>query len=134
MNSVFKKIEKVEIILDDGGHTNSQQINAVINCIFHINSDGLLVTEDMHVRYVKKFGNPYKYSFINFSKKIVDNINYIFLGFSKFNFSLNKYLYSIRFFKSIVAFYVDAKRCSKNKIIKNKGFNFNHEDCWTINS
>ena len=68
MNSVFKKVGKVDIILDDGGHTNSQQINAVANCIPHINSGGLLVTEDTHASYMKKFGNPSKHSFINFSK------------------------------------------------------------------
>ena len=134
MNSVFKKIGKVDIILDDGGHTNSQQINAVVNCIPNINRGGLLVTEDTHASYMKKFGNTSKYSFINFSKKIVDDINYTFLGFPKFNFSLNKYIYSIRFFESIVAFYIDDIRCSENKIIKNKGFNFNHEDFRLKNS
>ena len=67
-----------EQILDDGGHSNDQQISTTINTIPNINDDGLLVIEDTHTSYMQQFGNPHKYSFINFSKKIIDEINFKF--------------------------------------------------------
>ena len=69
MEKIFKENSKIDIILDDGGHTNEQQINTVISCIPNINDDGLLITEDVMCSYFKDFGNPSKYSFINFSKR-----------------------------------------------------------------
>jgi hypothetical protein len=42
----FKKYGNVDIILDDGGHTNHQQISTVVNCIPRINNGGILITED----------------------------------------------------------------------------------------
>ena len=34
----------------------------------NINDGGIIITEDTHTSYLKKFGNPSKYSFINYSK------------------------------------------------------------------
>ena len=93
----FKKVGNVDIILDDGGHTNKQQILTVLNTIKNINDDGKLVIEDTHTSYLPKFGNPNKYSFINFTKQIIDQINYTF-PFSvkkKFRNEINKYVYGL---------------------------------------
>ena len=35
------------------------------NDYYHINDDGILIFEDTHTSYLKEFGNPSKYSFIN---------------------------------------------------------------------
>ena len=67
---LFKKIGKVDIILDDGGHTNYQQIITTNNCIPMIKENGILVIEDVHASYIKhNWYNPSKYSFINYTKK-----------------------------------------------------------------
>ena len=124
----FEKYKKVDIILDDGGHTNEQQINTVISCIPNINDDGLLITEDVMCSYFKDFGNPSKYSFVNFSKKIIDDINYKFPDIGKFNFSLNDYIYSVEFFESMVVFKINKKLCFTNSIVTNKGKFLNHKD------
>ena len=117
----FKKVGKVDIVLDDGGHTNYQQIITTSSCIPDINDDGLMVVEDVHTSYIKKkFYNPSKYSFINFNKKLIDDINYRFPGLSNFNYSLNNYIYSIQNFESIVAFKINRKICKKNQPIVNK--------------
>ena len=50
----FKKVGKVDIILDDGGHTNYQQIITLNSCVPHIKDDGLMVVEDTHASYIKK--------------------------------------------------------------------------------
>ena len=69
----------------------------------NINDGGLYVVEDVHSSYQKHYGNPYKYSFINFTKKIVDDINCNFPGIKNFKYSLNKIIYSTQYFESIVS-------------------------------
>ena len=124
----FDKFNKVDVVLDDGGHTNEQQISTVISCIPNIKDDGLLITEDVMCSYFKDFGNPSKYSFVNFSKKIVDDVNYKFPDIGKFNYSLNDYIYSVEFFESMVVFKVNRELCFTNSIVRNNGKLLNHQD------
>ena len=80
----------------------------------------MLVVEDVHTSYMKKkWYNPSKYSFINFSKKLIDDINSRFPGLKQFNFSLKKYVYSIQHFESITVFNINQKLCKKNQYIEN---------------
>ena len=116
----FKKYGEVDIILDDGGHTNYQQILTLNNCIPFIKDNGILITEDIHTSYIKnKWYNPSKYSFINYSKKLIDDINSRYPGLRKHNFSLRNYIYSIYNFESIIAFNVNRKLSKINKEIRN---------------
>jgi hypothetical protein len=124
----FDKYKKIDVVLDDGGHTNQQQINTVICCIPNIKDDGLLLVEDVMCSYFKDFGNPHKYSFVNFSKKIVDDVNFKFPNIGKFNYSLNNYIYSVEFFESMVAFKINKKLCYVNSSITNNGKFLNHRD------
>lgn len=118
--SFFKKIGKVDIILDDGGHTNYQQIITTNECIPMIKDNGMLIIEDVHTSFIKKkFYNPSKLSFINYSKKIIDDINTRFPIIKDFNYSLNKFIYKIQFFESIVCFDINRKLCSENRLISN---------------
>ena len=108
----FEKVGEVDIILDDGGHTNFQQIVTCCSCIPFIKDNGLMVVEDVFHSYglsygAKGFYNPSKYSFINFCKKSIDDINFRFPDSKKFKFSLNKFIYSVEFYESIVAFNID---------------------------
>lgn len=116
----FKKYGEVDIILDDGGHTNYQQILTLNNCIPFIKDNGILITEDIHTSYIKnKWYNPSKYSFINYSKKLIDDINSRYPGLRKQDFSLRNYIYSIYNFESIIAFNVNRKLSKINKEIRN---------------
>ena len=84
--------------------------------------------EDVHASYMKKFDNPSKYSFINFAKKLIDDINFTFPNIGKKNFSLNKYIYSIEFFESIVALKIDRNKCFNNYLVKNNGLDLKIKD------
>ena len=112
----YKKVGKIDILLDDGGHTNKQQIITTVKSISNMNDGGVLIVEDTHTSYMKNFGNPNKYSFINFTKKLVDDINYKFKGLGNFKFSLNDYIYSIQYFESFVVFHINSKKTSYNRI------------------
>ena len=116
----FKKIGKVDIVLDDGGHTNYQQIVTTNQCIPMIKDGGKMVVEDVHTSFIKyNWYNPSKYSFINYSKKLIDDINSRYPGLRKHNFSLRNYIYSIYNFESITAFNVNRKLSKINKEIRN---------------
>ena len=130
----FEKVGEVDIILDDGGHTNFQQIVTCCSCIPFIKDNGLMVVEDVFHSYglsygAKGFYNPSKYSFINFCKKTIDDINFRFPDSKKFKFSLNKFIYSVEFYESIVAFNIDKNLCSSNnEVIFSNGKNLEHKD------
>ena len=53
----YQKIGSVDIVLDDGGHTNHQQITTLIESSKFINNGGLHVVEDVHSSYQKHYGN-----------------------------------------------------------------------------
>lgn len=124
----FNEVGKVDIVLDDGGHTNEQQILSLIHSVENINDGGLHIVEDAHSSYQKHYGNPYKYSFINFSKKTIDDINSTFPNIKKFNYKLNKSIYSVEFFESIVAFKIDRNLCYENKLLENRGYKSDNID------
>lgn len=125
--SFFKKVGKIDILLDDGGHTNKQQILTSTN-VKHIRDGGMIVVEDTHTSYQEAFGNPSKFSFINFAKKTIDDINFRFPSLGSFNYSLNKYIHSVQFFESIVCINVNKALCKKNLQIKNNGIKIGNTD------
>lgn len=125
----FKKVGNVDVVIDDGGHTNKQQVFTLLETIPNINDDGMLVVEDVHSSYMTKFRNPSKYSFINFSKVIVDQINLRFKVFSKekMNF-LQEKIFSVEFYQSIAVFNIYCNYSFTQEKISNKGICDNAED------
>ena len=126
----FSKFGKIDIILDDGGHTNLDQIITTSNVVKNINDGGVLVIEDTHTSYINEYNSSNKFSFINFSKKLIDDLNSnidLNLGIN-FNFSLKEYIYSIEFYESIVCINIDKSKTIKNKEIYNKGKSHSIED------
>ena len=65
----------MDIILDDGGKEYGQQIATLYSGVELIKDGGKIVVEDTHTSYFSRLGNPSPFSFINYSKNIVDLIN-----------------------------------------------------------
>lgn len=101
LNDLKIQIPKVDILIDDGGHTMNQQITS-FECLFeHINNNGIYICEDVNTSYWPNWGGGHQISstFIEYMKKKVDSIN---AWYSKEpNFKLDIYSYSI----SSIAFY-----------------------------
>ena len=74
LNKLKKKIPKVDILIDDGGHTMEQQITTFKELFDHIKDDGLYLCEDLHTSYWLKYGGGLKRNgtFIEFSKNWID--------------------------------------------------------------
>ncbi len=116
----YNEVGDIDILLDDGGHENAQQIITIDESINNIKENGIIAVEDTHTSYLKKFGNPSKYSFINYSKHLVDLVNSRFpevLINSKNQFK-NK-IYSVSFYESIVAIKVNEKKSIESTLLKN---------------
>ena len=81
LNSITEKIGLVDLIIDDGGHTNNQLITT-FNYLFEygLKDNGLYVMEDLGTSYWYKWsgGLNNNGSIINFLKEKIDGINYRF--------------------------------------------------------
>ena len=111
-NYFYDKVGKIDILLDDGGHHNRQQMTSVYSAIPNIKDGGVIVVEDTHTSYMSPFGNPSKHSFINFSKHMIDKINYRFPDISfKNKYKSEKKIFSISFYESIVVFNINSTKC-----------------------
>ena len=123
----YKKEGKIDILLDDGGHTDLQQTQTLISSVNKVKENGLIVIEDVHTSYFTEFGNPSSYSFVNYSKKIIDLINSRYSGLNKrktyknkISSLLKKKIFSISFYESIIAFRINSKKTVISKAIWNK--------------
>jgi len=123
----FKKVGFIDILLDDGGHTNDQMINTFNSCYKNVKDDGLILFEDIHASYMKEFGNPSKYSFVNFCYSVIDKINLNYFG-KRFLYNYQDIVYNISFYQSIAVFFINRKKTKKSVPIDNGGIILNAED------
>ena len=103
----FSQVGPVDVVLDDGGHTNRQQIVTLQSTIPNIRDGGLLIVEDTVCSYSSDFGNPSSKSFTNQSKLLIDDLHSDSLPSPMKTSGFEKYIFSIAYFKSVVAFRVD---------------------------
>ena len=127
----FEEVGEVDIILDDGGHTYEQQIVTALSSMKNINDGGLFVVEDTHTSFMKEFGFPSKYTFVEWAKSKITDLNSRFPGTNLNQTFFGKNVDSIHFHESIVVFSM-KKNISDNNIIDNNGLaddarDFRHE-------
>jgi len=122
------KVGEADIILDDGGHKNGQQISTLYNGVELIKDGGVIVVEDTHTSYFRRFGNPSPFSFINYSKNIVDVINSRFQYVDSKKSKFYSLVWSVGYFESIVAFHIDKSKSQIGTPVANKGESINAID------
>jgi hypothetical protein len=105
--SFVKEVPEIDIVLDDGGHTFLQQITTVESLVDAIKPGGLIVIEDTHTSYMKEFAPKPGSTFIDYAFSKVHGINYRYGGF---NTAYENRIYSVQFFESIVAFFVNPEK------------------------
>jgi len=115
------KVGEVDIILDDGGHKNGQQISTLYNGVELIKDGGVIVVEDTHTSYFRRFGNPSPFSFINYSKNIVDVINSRFQYVDSKKSKFYSLVWSVGYFESIVVFHINKLKSQMGSPIVNQG-------------
>jgi len=77
LREIKKQLPRVDILIDDGGHTMDQQIVTFEELFDLVKDDGVYLCEDLHTSYWKSYGGGYKRrgSFIEYSKNFIDFIN-----------------------------------------------------------
>lgn len=76
LRKVKKEIEKVDILIDDGGHTMNQQIISFEELFDLVSDSGMYLCEDLHTSYMKFYGGEYKGdTFIEYSKNLIDYLH-----------------------------------------------------------
>lgn len=77
LKSLAAKIPKIDILIDDGGHTMTQQINTFEELFHRVDERGVYLCEDMHTSYWPKWEGGYRKpdTFVEYSKDFIDYIN-----------------------------------------------------------
>lgn len=112
LRQIKQSIPKVDILIDDGGHTMIQQ-KVTFNELFdHVKDNGVYLCEDLHTSYWSSFGGGYKRmgTFIEFSKKFIDNLNAYHSKQRSFKVnSFTKSVNSIHYYDSILVIEKEEK-------------------------
>lgn len=77
LGSLRAQIPRIDILLDDGGHTCEQQIVTYEELFPAIEENGVYLCEDLHTSYWKNFGGGLgrSTSFIEYAKHFIDQLN-----------------------------------------------------------
>jgi hypothetical protein len=77
LRQVKEQIPPVDILIDDGGHTMTQQIVTYEELFDYVKDDGIYLCEDLHTSYLLTYGGGYKRhgTFIEYSKNFIDYLN-----------------------------------------------------------
>jgi hypothetical protein len=117
----YKKVGKIDVLIDDGGHTNLQQITTFMESLPHVRDGGVIIVEDTHTSYMnyKGFKNPSNNSFINFSNKLIENIHRRNPMLRKKINQFSKKIYSIEYYDSIVCINVNKEKFKISQNLEN---------------
>ena len=96
LHKVKKEIGKVDILIDDGGHTMNQQIVSFEELFDLVDENGIYLCEDLHTSYMERYGGEYQGdTFIEYSKNLID---YLHAQYSETNkLQRNQYSDSIKY-------------------------------------
>ena len=116
----YEAVGNIDILLDDGGHKNIQQISTVHNSLPFINNNGLIVVEDTHASYLSEFKNPSYFSFISYCNKIIESIHRRCTAINKKTNIYSNKIFSVNFYESITVLNIDSEKCFSSSPIINK--------------
>jgi Methyltransferase domain len=77
LRSLADRIPVINILIDDGGHTMTQQITTFEELFPRVARDGVYLCEDLHTSYWPWYGGGYRSpnTFIEYSKNFIDYIH-----------------------------------------------------------
>ncbi len=77
LRSLARDIPRIDILIDDGGHTMRQQINTFEELFPRVEANGIYLCEDIHTSYWRPYGGGYhrRGTFIEYSKEFIDALH-----------------------------------------------------------
>lgn len=72
-----QQLPRIDILIDDGGHTMTQQITTFEKMFHHVSNDGVYICEDTHTSYWPTFGGGFRQpdTFMEMAKTLIDDIH-----------------------------------------------------------
>lgn len=116
----YKAVGPIDVLLDDGGHHNREQIVTVDRALPQVRDHGVVLVEDVHTSYMRQFLNPARHSFINFAKHLVDSVNAGAPGVGGTD-RHRDVVSAVEFHQSIVVIHVDRVRAATPTEVENQG-------------
>lgn len=112
LKTVKSSIPRVDVLIDDGGHTMKQQIVTFNNLFDHVTENGIYICEDLHTSYWKSYGGGYKKkkSFIEYSKNFIDKINAWHSKDIRIDY-ITESMYSLHFYDSVLV--IEKRKMSR---------------------
>jgi hypothetical protein len=104
---VRARFPRIDILIDDGGHTFVQQRVTFEEMFGHVDKDGVFLVEDVHTSYWPKWGGGFRRpgTFVEYSKGLIDELNgWWTKGKDRQVTKLTKSCKSIQFYDSIIVF------------------------------
>lgn len=77
LESLARQLPRIDVLIDDGGHTMREQRTTFETLFPRIAEDGVYICEDLHTSYWPEYGGGLRdpRSFIEFSKSLIDRLN-----------------------------------------------------------
>ncbi|MBD5395932.1 MAG: class I SAM-dependent methyltransferase [Lachnospiraceae bacterium] len=106
LRMIKNEIGKVDILIDDGGHTMSQQIITFEELFDIVSDDGVYLCEDTCTSYMSSFGGGYRCnSFVEYAKSKIDDIHAFYSETNELKPNhYSRHIKSISYFDSMVFF------------------------------
>jgi len=121
LRAICRGLPKMDIILDDGGHTMQQQVITFEETWSQLNDGGLYVCEDLHTSYWPAFGGGYRlpHTFIEYSKQLIDQLHAWYSQDGQFIVdSFTRSTFAVHYYDSMV---VIEKRAISAPLARMKG-------------
>jgi hypothetical protein len=127
-NKFFESVSAIDILLDDGGHSNMQTWVTCRAVVPRVRDGGMVVIEDTHASYLSDFGNPSEASLVSRAKRVVDVVHRRATRSPESDLRRIRArdvptdwvdaIHEVRFFESLVAFSVDRSLCKKSRELR----------------
>jgi len=114
----YRDIGPIDILIDDGAHTNRAQIVTVEAALPHVRDGGLILVEDTVTSYLAYRGNPSRYSFVNYAQRMIAEIakRSEYLA-DRPRSRFTDAVWTVQFFDSIVAIEIDRRLCGRSSVV-----------------
>ena len=116
----FKEVGHIDVLLDDGGHRNDQQIVTVHSSLPYILDGGLIIIEDTQTSFMK-FETFQKYSFVSFLQEKIKSLyarcDELDLKKDIFSESVS----SLEFFTGVCVLHINRSLCNATQRVENNG-------------
>ncbi len=128
LRSLKQRIPRMDILLDDGGHTMQQQIVTFEELFSHVAEDGVYLCEDLHTSYWGGYGGGFRKpsSFIEYSKDLIDFLN-AWHSRDPESFPVNQFTrsaYSMNFYGSVLVIEKQPMSPPCDRMIGQPSFDF----------